>query len=155
MRQKPSKLTKRRRILYRNLNKWQIPSKLPGGEIQPHLWYVIYEINLLKPKILNKAFKSKVHANEYINRNMSKYRTNLLYGKNLVDMGFNELHKSYRSLTGKYHKDLVTSGDTYTFDKELPPQRRKSLRTLFRRNLRRVLIKIVRDGKKEDAFYDR
>lgn len=152
---KVSKEIKKKRLYYLNINKIVIPKKLPGGEIQPHFWYVIYEDNLLRPKILNKSFKSKVFAKQYINSNLSEYKTNILYGKDLVKYGFNEFHKSYRYLTGKYSKDLETSGDSYAFLKELSFQRRKTLRTMYRRNLRRILKKLIENGYTETIFFDR
>lgn len=145
----------RTRLVFRNLNKIAIPKRLPGGGIQPHLWYIVYEDNLLKPKILNKSFKSKVFAETYIEANLWDKPTHILYGKYLVNMGINELHKSYRDLTGGYHEDTKSRGISYNFTTELSPQRRKSLRTLYRRNLRRVLIKIMKRGHKGSIFFNR
>lgn len=126
------------------LMKVEIPKKTPGGSIDSRLWYIIYEDNLLKPKILNKSFKSIVFARQYAVGNLSKHRYNILQGSVLLDYGYERAYRNLKSLTGKSSK---TAGILYSFPQELPAQRRKTLRTMYRRNMRRLLLKLMNHGK--------
>lgn len=118
-----------------------------SGVINPAHWYVIYEDNILKPKILKYGFKSKFFATQYVtDKQLTVHRFNVLKGSVLIDYGFIKINqKSAKALLGK---DTKFRGNNYAFPAELSKQRKKTLRTMYRRNYRRLMLKLLTHGKR-------
>lgn len=116
------------------------------GVINPNHWYVIYEDNLLKPKVLKYSFKSRFFANQYLtDKQFKAHRFNILRGSTLIEYGFDKVNpNSDRALIGKASS---YRGINYAFPSELSRQRKKTLRTMYRRNYRRLMIKLLEHGK--------
>lgn len=125
---------------YSKLMQIKIPKREFKAEIVEGMYYVIYEENLLKPKLLKYSFRGYYHAQKYCDKHLSKHRYNILEGSILIGFGFDKAHKSLRSVSG-----IKGAGAfNYTYPKELDAQRKKTLRTMYRRNYRRLLAKLLK-----------
>lgn len=129
----------KRSFEYKDLMKVEIP-KRTVGEIHTQYWYVIWEKELLKPRVLKYAFRAKYFAQAYCSKNLRNYKYNILSGETLIEFGFVQAYKSLRSVSGEKNKGAFN----YQFPSELSQQRKKTLRTMYRRNFRRILLKLMK-----------
>ena len=142
MAQKSSKGSEEPKLIskYRELNQIEIPKKpIITGVIHPKLYYVVWEENLLKPKILKYSFASHFFANGYAKSKLKGYRYNVLSGETLIEFGIDYADLKLRDATGEKN----TRGVKYNFHPQLSQQRKKTLRNLYRRNQRRLLKKLL------------
>ena len=127
---------------YRELNTIEIPKRsIISGVIVPDLYYIVWEENLLKPKIFKYAFASHFFANGYANKKLKNFRYNILSGKTLMEFGIEYADLKMRDATGEKDKSLRWT--KYNFHPQLSQQRKKTLRNLYRRNQRRLLKKLL------------
>ena len=140
MAQEGSKGTKKLISRYRELNQTGIPKKpIITGVIHPQLFYIVWEENLLKPRILKYSFASAFFATSYAKSKLKGYRYNILSGETLMEFGIDYADFKLREATGERNTRIAK----YHFHPELSQQRKKTLRNLYRRNQRRLLIKLL------------
>lgn len=125
------------------LMKVDIPKRAFKGEIVKGMYYVIYEESFLKPQILKYSFRGQFYAKEYCKKHIPDKRYNVLEGSILLDLGFEKAYRSMRSVA----KIRKAGAVNYNFPEELSPQRKKTLRTMYRRNYRRLMTKLINHGK--------
>lgn len=142
---KKAKELVRRRNLYKTLNRIPLPKRNSDDlkAIEPELYYVVWEKNLAKPKILRYSFISKYFALVFVQKRLQGYRHNIIKGKHLMEFGITHARTKLRQLDMDGSKDPITR---YSFPDGLSHQNRKTQRTLYRRNLRRLLNKNENDG---------
>lgn len=127
---------------YKQLNTIPIPKRgLILTVIQEELWYIVWEENLLKPKIFNYAFTSEYHATKFATTYLDTYRYNILPGLTLIKYDFEVTDVNISKATGE--KQSKSPPNKYCLHPDLPKQRKKTLRNLYRRNQRRLLLKLL------------
>lgn len=125
---------------YRQLMTVEIPDR-KLDLIVPDLWYIIYEKNLLAPKILRYSFRDKLFAKNYAEKRLKNVtRYNVLKGSDLINFGFKRASKAMSAFNIKSDGDSVHK---YHYPEGLQTQRKKTMRTMYRRNYRRFLKKIM------------
>lgn len=136
---KKSRLRKRR-LLYRSLNKIPIPKRNTEDlkAIDPLMYYVIWEKVLTKPKVFRYSFVSEYFAMVFCKRRLSQYPYNIMKGSDLIGFGITHARTKLRNVELDGSQEIHTR---YTFPDGISKQNKKSMRTLYRRNLRRLLIK--------------
>lgn len=127
---------------YSKLMEVEIPDRL-ADLVVPGMWYIIWEKNLLKPQVLKYPFRGEYFAQTYADKKLKNYKYNILDGETLINYGFNRAMKSLKELTDNPRGEIK-----YQFPEELSQQRKKTLRTMYRRNLRRLLIKLMSNESK-------
>lgn len=105
--------------------------------IKPDVWYVVYEKSLVKFVVLKYEFKEKSFAKLYIDDKLSKKYQHLfiLRGDSLINLGIKDIPRF--GLSSSVINKVAAVKRFYYFPDELPVQRRKTLRTIYRRNLKR------------------
>lgn len=125
-----------RRKHYQGINKEAFPKRKSGvKDVLPDHYYVVWEKNLLSPKIVRLHFASEYAALKYAINNILDGRFNVLAGPELIKHGLLRALTRIKRHSGKQHK--------YYFNPDLPKQRQKTLRTLNRRNARRNARKLL------------
>lgn len=118
------------------------------GKIKPirvDRYYVVYEENLLKPVCLHYHFKEAHFAFAYVSENMPDKRTFIVTGEELMLYGITELPSITAHRKAKIRKVQFETQHEYYFSPYLPKQRRKTLRTIYRRRNRRNLLRLIND----------
>lgn len=132
-------------------SKYKILNKIPLGDLNHthrvvvNSYYIVYEKTLLEPKILNYPFKERYFANRYVLRYLSSVNTFICQGKELLELGFDK--PLGKATTRKHQTDYLRWCGLYGLNTDLTKQQRKSLRTNYRRQFRRRLIKLLNNGK--------
>lgn len=118
------------------------------GDVKPikeNRWYVVYEENLLKPVCLHYPFKEEVFAVAYVLENMPEKRTFIITGKELREYGITLLPSKGKHSKAKVRKVKHDTQTKYYFNPLIPKQRRKTLRTIYRRRNKRNLQRLIND----------
>lgn len=140
----PQQKKVRRSFKYKEVMKVEIPVKdIEHRKIVKGMWYVIWEKTILKPTILKYAFRGEYFAEKYCEKHLKGYNYNILPGSVLLELGFEKAHRALRSVAGIKNAGAFN----YNFPDELDQQRKKTLRTMYRRNLRRLYLKLIKHGK--------
>lgn len=127
---------------YKKLNTIPIPKRgLIVTVIVPDLYYIIWEKSLLKPQVFNYAFASQYHAIKFAQQFLNENRYNILIGKTLNSYGFDVTTINVSKATEV--KIYKSPPNKYGLHIELSKQRKKTLRNLYRRNSRRLLLKLL------------
>lgn len=108
--------------------------------IIPEFWYIIYEENLLAPKILRYSFRAESFAKSYALKRLKGSRYNILSGATLISFGF---ERAYRRNSTPATPHAGSHTHKYDYPDGLPFQRKKTIRTMYRRNYRRLLKKLL------------
>lgn len=119
-------------------------------KVRKSRWYIIIEENLLNPIALRLNFKEKIYAYDYVEQYLSKKKILIVQGKELIEYGINILSSP---LIHRKNSDRKYSNDTqtiYYFNPELSIQRRKTLRTVYRRRLKRNLLRLINEHSKRN-----
>lgn len=127
-----------RRSLYRGLNTIKLPERDKSDlqAIMPKLYYIIWEKYLTKPKIFRYSFISEYFAHAFADKRLQGYRYNILPGKELLNFGITHAKTKLKNVDLDGSKDSLIK---YAFPDNLSAQNKKTMRTLYRRNLRRLL----------------
>lgn len=132
---------------YRKLLGIAIPNRTDNPkEVIDDLWYIIWEENLLKPKIFKYSFVTDYFAIHFANKHLQDKPYYIILGKDLKQFGILKVNIGLR-YTGTITKGTLPH--KYDFPKELSLQRKKTLRTMYRRNLRRLLMKLLKKKNKK------
>lgn len=137
---------------YRKLLGIKVPNReFDKKVIVDELWYIIWEANLLKPKIFKYSFVSDIFAASFANKHLQDKPYYISKGKDLKEFGLLKVNIKL-AYTGK--KTIGTLPYKYDFPEGLSYQRKKTLRTMYRRNLRRSLLKLLKiENKKTMDIY--
>lgn len=131
---------RKRRAFFRALNQVPIPkrNKEDLKAVDPIMYYVVWERVLTKPKVFRYSFVSRYFAMVFCEKRLKKYKHNIVKGSDLIGFGITHARTKLRNVELDGSKEIHTR---YDFPDGISPQNKKSLRTLYRRNLRRLLIK--------------
>lgn len=142
---------KERAKAYKKLMGISIPDRNQKNlkEVRNDLWYIVWENNLLQPKIFKYSFVSDYFAKTFATKYLSNTYYAIFKGKELKQFG---LHKAYINVRYTGSREKWDSSHKYDWPIGLSKQRRKTLRTQYRRNLRRKLIKLFKNKKMADKF---
>lgn len=123
------------------LNELEIPKRgILIRKIVPDLYYIIWEKNILKPRVFKYAFADDYHAKKFAMRYLFDNRYNVLIGQTLLDYGIDISIAKVRE-AAKIKQQVIPL--KYALHPDLPFRRKKTLRTLYRRNQRRLLLKLL------------
>lgn len=126
---------------YRKLLGIKVPNRaVDQKKVVDDLWYIIWENNLLKPKIFKYSFVSDYFAISFANKHLKDKPYYICKGKDLKEWGLLSVNIGLRYIGTK---TLGTLPWKYDFPEGLSLQRKKTLRTMYRRNLRRSLFKLL------------
>jgi hypothetical protein len=131
---------KKRRELYRHLNTIPLPKRNPFDlkAIEPKMFYVIWEKQLTRPRVMRYSFISRYFALVFCQKRLKNYAYNIMRGEELLSFGMTHARTKLIHLEMDGSKDGTTR---YSFPDGMPAQNKKTQRTLYRRNLRRLLNK--------------
>jgi hypothetical protein len=116
-----------------------IEQRIDTYTIRPGFYYVVIEKDLRKPKILKRPFRDSLFAYKFIMKYYKETPTIVMKGQDLINLGILK--------SNALHTPNARGSIRYSFPKGLDPQRRKTMRTMFRRNLRRLILKYLQHGK--------
>lgn len=119
--------------------KIKIPEREDNKKVAPSLWYVIYEADLRNPRVLNMSFRDDYHAKKFCEQYLSEARYNIILGSELIKFGITKVKNRLSQVVNEKKKNA----QKYSFHPELDWKKRKTLRTMYRRTLRRNLITLL------------
>lgn len=142
---------KARSKAYKKLMGISIPSRNKENlkEVQPDLWYIVWENNLIQPKIFKYSFISDYFAKTFATKYLSDTHYAIFKGQDLLDFG---MVKAYINVRYTGSREKIDASYKYDWPIGLSKTRRKTMRTQYRRNLRRKLIKLFKNKKMADKF---
>jgi hypothetical protein len=117
--------------------------------IVPELYYVVWEKSLYKPKIFRYSFASEYFAKLFCERKiegLSQY--NIITGQDLLDFGITHARTRLRNVE---ISGIGESQIKYNYPDGISAQNKKTLRTLYRRNTRRLLSKTIKKKDKRNG----
>lgn len=137
---------------YKRLLGMNIPDRdgVDKKKIMSDLWYIVWEYNIMKPKIFKYSFVTDIFAISFAQKHLSGKPFYICKGKDLKTFGVLKVDVGLR-YTGA--RQPGTLPHKYDFPNGLSLQRKKTLRTMYRRNLRRLLMKLLKKKRKKMDKY--
>lgn len=134
---------------YRKLLGINLPDRAKDKKkVVGNLWYIVWEKNLLKPKLFKYSFVTDYFAISFANKWLKDKPFYVVKGSDLKVFGI--LRVNIR-LSYAHKHNQSTLPYKYDFPEGLSLQRKKTLRTMYRRNLRRLLLKLLKKKNKKMA----